>query len=395
MDGDSIAPACDRTQFFCDVEALTVGGAHACALSAGGKVACWGKGTDGQCGPGVGVYVRPRPIDLAPMTQIAAGTNHTCSISKSGDVWCWGSDGYGQLGRGGGGFLPYPPAPVITDEDSGVTFGGASRIAAGHYNTCALAGGKVFCWGNGDFGSGGAGSEGQKLVPTLSSLAAVPTEIDLGVGFACALTPTTTAGLTCWGVNNEYQLANTGCGVCGFATRCCTSPVEAKLGFGRKAIGFGVGATHACAISAGGKLECWGCNQAGAVGATPAPCDGTAAFATVLVSALAGPVKQVAAGYDFTCALEEDSTVECFGANDSGQLGRGGLDGGASSHIPQRVVGLPRVSAILAGGSTACALGEDRRVYCWGNNEFGQLGNGDAAKSNRSTPSVVILPEML
>lgn len=131
----------------------------------------------------------------------------------------------------------------------------------------------------------------------------------------------------------------------------------------------------------------------------------------------ASRVKAVAAGQEFACALLVDGTVECWGADDHGQLGRGRTrpppvdaatdssleggpgprDSGAPSdaavgdgatadaaaeasviNLPRRVVGLTDVQSIVAGASFACALLSDSTVACWGQNNFGQLGDGGA-----------------
>ena len=84
-------------------------------------------------------------------------------------------------------------------------------------------------------------------------------------------------------------------------------------------------------------------------------------------------VRDIAAGRHHSCALLSDGSVQCWGANESGQLGDGTLDGRAHA---APVLGLTKAKAIAAGGGHSCALLEDGSVACWGTNERGQLGDG-------------------
>jgi alpha-tubulin suppressor-like RCC1 family protein len=109
-------------------------------------------------------------------------------------------------------------------------------------------------------------------------------------------------------------------------------------------------------------------------------------------------VTQLAAGYDFTCALMSDSGVMCWGANDYGQLGQGMDSSGNPDTMervrPTRVPTLTGVAKLSAGTSPntdghVCALKNDKTVVCWGANTFGQLGNGTTTgfSTANSTPS--------
>ena len=86
------------------------------------------------------------------------------------------------------------------------------------------------------------------------------------------------------------------------------------------------------------------------------------------------PVIQIAAGSQHTCALTEAGAVWCWGFNNAGQLGLGDdLD----HTLPEAVIGLPvPIIQITAGQYHTCAIGTNRRIYCWGNNPYGQLGDG-------------------
>jgi hypothetical protein len=156
------------------------------------------------------------------------------------------------------------------------------------------------------------------------------------------------------------------------------------------------GAEYTCALLSGGTVECWGDNGAGQLGdgtqTGPDACvlEGGIACSTtpVAVSGLSG-VTAITAGTEHTCALLSggtvSSTVECWGANNSGQLGNGTT---TPSLTPVTVSGLTGVTAISAGGDETCALLTTGGVQCWGDNTSGALGNGSTT-SYSSTPVTV------
>lgn len=144
-----------------------------------------------------------------------------------------------------------------------------------------------------------------------------------------------------------------------------------------------LGGQHTCAIN-NGMLSCWGWNANGQLG------DGTTTdhHSPVPVGALGSGVAEVAAGGigavtpspGHTCARKLDGTLWCWGANGNGQLGDGTT---MDKHLPVQVVALGnKVAEIAAGGATTCARKLDGTLWCWGNNMYGQLGNGTTTDSS-------------
>jgi alpha-tubulin suppressor-like RCC1 family protein len=133
-----------------------------------------------------------------------------------------------------------------------------------------------------------------------------------------------------------------------------------------------VGQSTACAVLFGGVVECWGANEFGQAG------DGTTNYAPAPVRVPGIQAIDVCAGGGHSCAVLMDGTLRCWGTNSSGQLGAGTAQ---ASLAPVAVAGLPnRVNAVSCGFTHTCALLADSTTYCWGSNDFGELGNGTAER---------------
>jgi len=194
---------------------------------------------------------------------------------------------------------------------------------------------------------------GGKTKPAVAAASAKA--IAAGELHTCALTEA--GGVQCWGNNENGQLGNG-------TTTNSNIPVDVS-GFSSGVKAIAAGTYHTCAVTSAGGVQCWGHQYSN----TP-----------VNVSGLSSGVVAVAAGDFHTCALTEAGGAQCWGNNGSGQLGNGTY---TSSNTPVNVSGLSSgVKAVAAGGDHTCAVTNTGGVQCWGDNNHGQLGNGNGPPSN-------------
>lgn len=212
----------------------------------------------------------------------------------------------------------------------------------------------------------------------LSGMVVVTPQVAVSGDHSCAIN--NLAEVKCWGHNNYGQL-----GLGDLNDRYQPSQTV-SLGQNRYAIQLALGYWHSCAILNEGSVKCWGWNLNGQLGAgssTQVIGDSPNEMGDNLSSVDLGGQKAISlsAGYAHTCAILENLTLKCWGANDRGQLGVGDLvDRGRTSldmtNLPAVALG-DAVKQVAADTSHTCALLQNGSVKCWGDNTFGQLGLGD------------------
>ncbi len=341
---------------------VALGEAHACARKPEGTVRCWGDDRSGQTGSGMttDAGLHEEPVDVAGIDDaidIASGRAHTCVVRRSGKVSCWGFDNDGQLGDGQTGTTSPTPVDALNISD-------AVAVAAGSTFTCAArrAGG-VACWGNNGSGQLGTGnttpSPSPISVPNLEGVIAIAA----GQVHACAVKKD--GSVSCWGEGANGQL---GTGQVGGSTS--PAPVTALP----ESVSVAATERSTCALARSGTVYCWGANEVGQLGngaANSAPNP-----SPIVVSSLNDAIA-IAAGKNHVCAVRKAGTVVCWGAGGSGQLGDGQSRPDASA--PQAtfvsVSNVNNAIGIGAGGNTSCAPTRIGSIQCWGANDRGQLGN--------------------
>ncbi|HEX7603719.1 MAG TPA: hypothetical protein VF316_19005 [Polyangiaceae bacterium] len=318
---------------------VACGDFHTCVRMADKTVQCWGRGRGGELGDGKNED-RPTPgavPDVKNVEELALGANFSCVRLTDKTVQCWGS---GRLLGGGKLAEKLPPTVVPGVKD-------IVELRAGGYMICGRQStGAVTCWGL----DGKRGAEPKNAA-----------QVAVAAAHGCARL--TDDSVRCWGD-----------GVWG-AERG-TSFAKPPLA-GVKYVT--TGDPFACAVLASGTVSCWGRNDQSELGTTP---DSEDHVKPIAVAGLAN-VTVLAAAESHACALTAGGDVLCWGDNTDGETGRGTQTTGESvGPVP----GLSKVLELAVGADHVCARRE-ADVWCWGANKSGQLGDG--TKDTRFSPTKV------
>lgn len=188
-----------------------------------------------------------------------------------------------------------------------------------------------------------------------------------------------TCALTDWGGvkcwgSNHY-------GQLGNGTQISSSTPVDVLGLSSGVIAVTAGNGYTCAFTSSGRVKCWGANWLGQLG------DGTKELSLIPVDVegIENGVIGISANNNHTCAVTTDKKVMCWGINEFGQLGDGTKQDQPSPVEVKKILG--NAVAVSAGGHHTCALLDSGGVKCWGNNESGQLG--DNTRIERGEPAYV------
>ena len=262
----------------------------------------------------------------------------------------------------------------------------AQNMAGGRFHTCAIVDdGSVACWGDNAYGQLGDGTTNDRSTPTLTdSLGVGRTAVQVATGdyFTCVMLDND--DVKCWGRNIKGQLGDG-------TTTDKDSPPSSAITFptGLTPVALVAGDQLACAIMDDESLMCWGANWSGELG------DGTTTDRTspTAVSLNAGEnVIDVGSGDSHTCALLDDGSIKCWGNNYYGQLGDGTTTNRNTPDLTDSL-GTGRTAVDIGVGELAtCALLDNDDVKCWGRNNAGQLGDGTITNKNSPPSSAITFP---
>ena len=357
---------------------------HACATHATGEVSCWGSNWKGDTVREEDDLVSPLKVDgIATSVGISTDIGLTCATLESGEASCWGLYWNTDLVTNDDGNIQ--PVPAMWQDTSDIT-----RIETGGSHACALhRDGTITCAGANWHGNLGTGQYGTSISWTPEQVAGIDDAVDVSLGFAHTCAVHATGEISCWGLNDDGQLGN---GAHGFENN---SPAPLKVQGITDAVSISAGNNSLnCVLHETGEVSCWGTNHLGALG-THADAGGTHSasdhFSSPLKIQGITDAASVSTGNNHACVLHETGNISCWGANSLGELGTGGHLADDQTATPQKVDGITDATAIAAGLLHTCAIRESGEVVCWGWNEHGQLGDGQAwTLTNSHTPVEVI-----
>lgn len=399
-----------------------------CAIMSG-SLYCWGRNARGQLGNGQYTGTNPEnsssadttiPVKVVKQNGVLAGKIvsdlfsaqfHNCALAD-GKVYCWGYNVAGQLGVGN-----------TTDSAVPVEVGGAlsgkvvTAIGGSGDTSCAIAEGKIYCWGRNTYGTVGNAS----VTASFTTPQLVATGVGSNLPATYIATKLTTSGSRsnnmcaiaddqayCWGENSEGSVGDNTITLRRQPTRVLQ---EAGILLNKKITaisqdGFTPGTNslpHVCVVAtdmdgANGKAYCWGDNVYGQLGINTS--GGSAqsrkpvAVRTNVGDALYNKtVTDIAVGLNHSCALA-NGDVFCWGVNSSGQIGDNTT---TQRNLPRAVSKLSggllnqTVTAIGSGSNRSCAIANSK-TFCWGRNSEGQIGDGTLIDRDTPTESLFLRP---
>ena len=398
----TVAPEVSASPTGVDWFSISAGFQHTCALDNADRISCWGRNQYGQLGNGTTDQSDfPKLIKTTgalagvQFKQVSASYTHTCALTVDGVAYCWGLNDQGQLGNPDVKTQTAVPVAVDTSGDlNGVVL---TSIDTGINHTCALSdAGTVYCWGANDNGQIGNGTLVDSPTPVAVDTSGVLSgitvqEISVGSLITCVLD---TSGLVyCWGYGPEGEMGDgLGRGNNPFPVAVDTTGVLSGISISH----ISAGDSAVCAVDSNGLVYCWGLNASGQLG------NGTTddALSPVQVNAEANLSSQsapdVSVGGAFACARTDMGLASCWGDGSQGQLGNAATN---DSNVPvdvwqsdKSVLKDVTFAQLSAGYSHTCVISTVARAYCWGLNDYGQLGTGVDSSDVTGVPVEVLHP---
>lgn len=370
------------------VETIWAAGRATCALTteSSDNTYCWGTNDNGVLGDGSGTNTAsPRPLSAVGATAgkrlvtLGSGQAHICGVDTAGVAYCWGFNYDGQLGNGN---WTDQSIPVKVD-DTGVLAGKSIVSIFGTFNmTCALdSAGVGYCWGAAFMLMGdNRATDGRQNVPVPM---AMPTGVtfskpSIGGDFACVLG--SDAWAWCWG---NYGNGGRGDGT-GYYRSMPYPIYNSELPAGQYFDKLTTGLYTTCGLSSG-EIYCWGENGDGQLG-TGDTVDRAGPAKVVMTGALLGKtIVDVQAQSEAACALDDAGAVYCWGSNQFGQLGTGDTTYQPTpTAVDMSGMNGEVFSQITATNYSMCGLTTVGNIWCWGENNDGLLGVNNS--SDQLTP---------
>jgi alpha-tubulin suppressor-like RCC1 family protein len=339
---------------------MSAGDEHALEIR-DGSIWAWGRNQFGQLGDGTTVgQTSPIPIGAGSnWVAVEAGGDMSYGIKSDGTLWSWGGSSYGALGDGT--VISHAAPAQIGTSNNWIS------VSAGDRNGFGIkSDGTLWGWGWNAYGQVGDGTTTQRNAPV--QVGTGTSWVSVSAGYAHVLALRSDGTLWAWGYNATGQL--------GDATIINkTTPVQ--IGVGTSWTNIAAGYSYSAALRADGTLWAWGDNGAGTLG------DGTTTQrnAPVQIGTASDWVSVSAASFT-TLALKSNGTFWAWGENGFGTMGNGTA---TSSLVPLQMGTATNWVNIDGGYWFAVGLRADGTLRTWGRNNYGQIGNGTVT-TQENTP---------
>jgi len=361
---------------------------HSSAITSEGRLFMWGDNYKGKLGNG-STSNQYAPIDITSqfnlnseemISSVSLGDSHSAAITSEGRLFTWGYNYHGQLGDN-----TTTDRDTPTDITSQFGLNGEETmisVSLGAYHSAALSSeGRLFVWGWNNYGQLGNGTTTDQMTPTnitsQFSLNAEETITRVFLGDYHSSAITSEGRVFTWGYNSKGQLGDN-------TTTDKLLPTDItsqlNLNIGESVISASLGEEYSCAVTSLGRLFTWGNNTFGQLGDTSTTNSSTPTDITVQFE-LNNEEMIVSAslGGDHSSAITSVGRIFTWGYNFSGQLGD---DTRTNQHTPKDITSQFTLSAgetilsVSLGRKSSSAVTTLGRTFTWGYNAVGQLGDG-------------------
>ncbi|MEE0763138.1 MAG: dockerin type I domain-containing protein [Acutalibacteraceae bacterium] len=339
---------------------LSLGTSHSGYVTEDGDLYMWGWNKQGQLGDGTTTNRYTPTKIMSNVRAVSLGDRHSAAITETGDLYIWGYNDEGQLGNGtNGDYYIVTPTKIMSN---------VKAVSLSDSHSAAITEtGDLYMWGRNNYGQLGDGTTTDRYVPTkiMNNVKAV----SLGGSHSAAITET--GDLYTWGVNSFGQL---GVGISGFDNGDSCRVTPTKIMSNIKAVS--LEGSNSAAITEDGDLYMWGWNRQGQIG------DGTTTD-RYSPTKIMNNVKAVSLGISHSAAIIEPGDLYTWGWNALGQLGNGTAGYDTYEDYSDDYIVTPKkvmsaVKTVSLGVNFSGAITEPGDLYMWGDNEWGQIGDGTA-----------------
>jgi len=378
------------------ISMISLGGTHSIALSSKGRVFSWGNNAKGQLGDGTSTR-KLTPVEITNQFDLAEdevisfitlGERHSAALTSKGRLFTWGWNFYGRLGNGTTTSSLFPiditshfnlhSNEVITEVSLGVS-----------HSSAITSEGRVFTWGDNAGGQLGDGTLSNKSSPmditAKLNLSSGEKAISISLGYVHSAVLTTEGRVFTWGNNTYGQLGN---GTNNIQVNPVDITTHFSLSTGEKIKSINLGEYHGIAVTSNNRVFTWGNNLKGQLGDGSNVNQSTPTEITNQFNLTTNEtIELMSLGISHSIVVTSEERVFAWGDNSNGQLGDGtNVNQSSPKDITSQfnLVSQEKFRLLSLGESHSTLLTTYGKIIIWGDNVDGKLG--DNTTSDTLTP---------